>query len=273
MRALKTLSLLLFLSGASSLSASTLFTVASLGSIADPNESNDHTGANVSLLATGYDPSWETLDGAVWISFKNTVCPGCVEPKADNFFNSTAADPFVTFTQIFYIPVGMVPVGGVLNVLADDSVIIDLNQTNPIRPCCVPYHGDFIEPGSGPFNFQLHNGNGIGGGIGYASLQQALVPGQNILTFRVYNLGAFNVGSNGDGTGGVASFGLTYVLSLDLLPEAEAFAPEFIGLVPLSFLSSDCPEPGTMALMGFGLLLGYRRYSTRKSREITAFQQ
>jgi PEP-CTERM motif len=249
--------------GASSLSGSTLFTVASMGTLGDPNESNDHTGATVSLLKTGYDPAWDTLSGAQWISFKNTVCPGCVDPNASpNFFNSTAADPFVTFTQIFTIPVGMVPVGGSLTFLADDSVVVDLNASNPARSCCVPYHGDFMEPATGPFNFQLHNGSGLT--VGYSSLQQALIPGVNVLTFRVYNLGAFNVGSNGDGTGGVASFGLAYLLNLDLLPEVEAFAPGSVGSVPQSFLSTDCPEPATMALAALGLLLvAYSRYGRR----------
>jgi hypothetical protein len=247
------------------LSADTM-TVASQGSAADPNEFNDHGGTNVSLYNTGYDGAWDSLNGAVWVSFKDTVCPNCVDgSQSPNFYNSGPADPFVVFTQFFNIPKGMVPVGGKLNILADDTLQINLNDiTSSKKAGYSEYTDDFMQPGDGPFNFQTQNGNGIGGGILYADLQKAFVPGKNAFKFHVANLGAGNVGSNGNGTGGVASFGLAYVLTLDLLPESIAFTPEYIGYVPPAFLPDPpldpTPEPASaLVVVGALALLAFAR--------------
>src|SRR5262249_52157549 len=142
----------------------TTLTIASQGSSTDPNESNNLTGSNVSLFNTGYDNAWSTLTGAVWISFANTVCPNCTDsnptpPPGATFYDPGAGD-YVTFTELFDIPAGMVPIGGLLNVLSDDSVTVFLNNTNSSpKPGYAPYQRSFIETSSPIFNFQLNNGN------------------------------------------------------------------------------------------------------------------
>jgi hypothetical protein len=245
--------------------AGSILTVSSQGTAVDVNESNDVSGSNVALSTT--DALWGILPGASWISYANTVCPGCPgNPPLSGqvFYDPSPSQPFVTFTEIFDIPTGLVPVGGTLNILGDDSISVFLNNSSSsTKAGYAPYSEAFIEPASGPFNFQLNSGNGIGGGIGYTSgLQLALVPGQNVLIFLVTNLGTNDLGLNGDGTGGISSFGLAYILTLDLRPEDEAFSGDMIDQVPPAFLPDSMPEPSTMALMALGGLglLGYSRY-------------
>ena len=164
----------------------------------------------------------------------------------------------------------MVPVGGKLEILADDTLEINLNDLNSSKKAGYSeYTEDFIQPDEGPFNFQTQNGHGIGGGILYSDLQKAFVPGKNAFKFHVANLGAKNVGSNGNGTGGVASFGLAYFLTLDLLPESIAFTSDYIAYVPPAFLPDPLeptPEPASALLVVGALALIALVHKTRSGR-------
>jgi len=259
MRALSTFVVLMFL-GLSSLSASTL-TVASGTSSADnacssaPCDYNNEGGpltVNVVIPSSPpssppLDPSWSTLAGANWISYANTVCPGCTPSNPTPtgiyaggvFYNPTVPNSFITFTQLFTIPLGAS--GGMLQVLADDSVVVLLNGSTV---------GVFDEPSVSPFNFQT---GGAASNIPYTSFSADLVSGLNTLQFEVYNLGSGDAayplgqGENGNGTGGVSSFGLSYVLTLNLTGGSNDVTPEV----------------GSVALVGLGLLLVGIRYGGR----------
>lgn len=253
MRALSTFVVLMFL-GLSSLSASTI-TVASGTSSADgacssaPCDYNNEAGPTTAnfVISPPLDPSWSTLTGANWISYANTVCPGCTPSNPTPtgiyaggvFYNPTVPNSFITFTQLFTIPLGAS--GGSLQVLSDDSVTVLLNGSTV---------GVFNEPSSPPFNFQAA---GAASNIPYSSFSADLVSGLNTLQFEVYNLGSGNAaypsgqGENGNGTGGVSSFGLSYVLTLNLTGGSNDVTPEV----------------GSVALVGLGLLLVGIRYGRR----------
>jgi hypothetical protein len=189
----------------------------------------------------GLDQMWDTLQGAVWVSYIDTVCPGCTDnggstffppltppavyPSGVDFYNPSAGQ-YVSFFAEFDLDPTFHAVSGDLRLLGDDSIEVYLNGTlvgSFMEPTC--------NPPSQPCNFQL-DGNGDPRIVPLSALYPALQPGTNLLRFDVTNLGSFNEGSNLDGTGGVSSFGLTYVLSLDVQP---------------------IPEPGTIALIGLGI--------------------
>jgi PEP-CTERM motif len=242
MRALRTC-IVLLLAGLSSLSATSLY-ISSAGGMGtnDYLTPNTPTALNVAIPQDG---SWSTLaaplgqsTAPVWISYGNTICDGCTHqnptpPLPGEIFYDPGFDgrpnPFVIFQQTVIIPAGMFASVSDLEVLADDSVTVDINGG--------ALHQSFIEPASIPFNYDLHNGtHGVGGGI--TNFGGALHPGTNTIIFQVTNLGSGDVGTVGNGTGGVSSFGLQYFVLLSLDP---------------------VPEPGTVALVGLGLLFGFSR--------------
>ncbi len=226
----------------------------SQGTAANPNEwsvvhdsSGDHTFDNVSLyvanytaggyLTDGYENAWDILPGAAWISFANTVCPYCTtsdplpppEVQIDyvnhypQFYNPYPGD-YVSFFTTFNIDPAMYS-GGVLNILADDSLKVYVNH-NLIAT--------YLQPGiPGPYNYKIGTV-----AISYAQIAPYLVNGNNTLQFDVTNFGCLDQGWNGDGRG-FWSFGLSYIMTLD-----------------------EVPEPATITLMGFGalgLLIAARR--------------
>jgi hypothetical protein len=139
---------------------------------------------------------------------------------------------------VFQLPANVIIVGGVLNVLADDSVSVSLNGT---------FYKDLAEPYSGPFNFQVQDTGsgpgGIGGGIPLSAFGSSLVPGAiNTLTFTVDNWGSGHESYKGHG---VASFGLSYELDLQFDPVPE---PASVTLIPLAALG----------------LLAWRRYAQQR---------
>ncbi len=177
----------------------------------------------------GYENVWDTLPGTVWISFANTVCPYCMPTDPSpavlpddptRVYYNPAAGEYVSFYVRFSLDPALMPIGGVLNILADDSVSVYVNQTQVAT---------FTQSDTEPFNYRLSNGSGLT--VGYPTLASNLVPGENVLRFDVTNFGVLDQGANLDGSGGVWSFGLSYALTLDV-PEV--------------------PEPGTLGLIGLG---------------------
>lgn len=94
-------------------------TLASLGTAADPGQSNNAYGANTPTIVIGKNPAWANpFSGSQWVSFANTGASG---PNFVLVPNGTVVD----FSQVFDI--AGTPVEGSLRVMADDSTSVWLN--------------------------------------------------------------------------------------------------------------------------------------------------
>lgn len=94
-------------------------TLASLGTAADPGQTNNAYGANTPTIVINQNPAWATpFSGSHWVSFADT---GAYGPNFVVVPNGTTVD----FTQIFNIT--GTPLSGSIRVMADDSTSIWLN--------------------------------------------------------------------------------------------------------------------------------------------------
>ena len=168
------------------------------------NEFNSRSFTNVTI---GGNPAWEQNHpgGGNWISYADTGTPGSVTP------NNVVAFPIVPTALFFeYFTLGSSPItSSILNVWADDTAgvavnnhIIQLPNGTQDGACAAGAIG--CTPGEG-----LH-----------LDISQYLRPGNNILSFAVYQR-----------EGG--PFGLLYD-----------------GQVNSASLPTETPEPATMGLMG-----------------------
>jgi hypothetical protein len=240
--------------------------VTSQGYLADPNETSvvhslggDRIYSTISLYRPGYtgggtqkdgyENAWDTLPGAAWVSFANTVCTYCTHTDlspsvlpADptRVFYDPVPGEYVTFYDKFTISDGTFATGGFLDILADDSVTVFLNDVQ-----IASFMQPILLPGDTRHYNYLLDSNGDGLHVDYAHLAPYLVSGENVLSIRVTNLGPGDLGYQGDGHG-FWSFGLTYSMTIDTM---------------------NAPEPATLLVSALGMagLIVYRRRRSAKS--------
>ncbi len=193
---------------------------------------------------TALDPSWSAaMTGSSWVSFENTVCPGCsLTQTAYDQYMATLGMHFITpgttydFTQDFVVPAGYEVTGGELDVYSDDMVAINLVNS--------------VFPGSG---------TEILSNDGYSHYCNCTIPpGSNNIVTKV-SMPATDIGpdlkAGADNQlefsvtqgNGESSYGVDWALTLDL--------------TPLNIHPTSTPEPSTLSILVLGVLglLFYKR--------------
>ncbi len=103
-----------------------VISLASLGTAADPGQTNDWGGLGTQTIVISKNPGWaNALSGSQWVSFGDTGVHDA------NFFtvpNGTLVD----FTDVFNV--SGAPIAGSITVMADDTTSIWLNGVELLQP-------------------------------------------------------------------------------------------------------------------------------------------